>query len=63
LFLKNEKAEIICEYSRPMLADDDSAVTYCIAHAREWNTRKDNFIISGASAEDIFLCYMDIRRT
>ncbi|MBZ5856831.1 alpha/beta hydrolase [Flavihumibacter profundi] len=33
-----------------MLADIDSAVNYCIAHASEWNTRKDKFIISGASA-------------
>lgn len=33
-----------------ILADIDSAVNYCIAHAGEWNTRKDNFITSGASA-------------
>ena len=33
-----------------MLADIDSAVNYCIAHAGEWNTRKDNFITSGGSA-------------
>jgi acetyl esterase/lipase len=33
-----------------MLADIDSAVNYCIVHAGEWNTRKDNFITSGASA-------------
>ena len=33
-----------------MLSDIDSAVNYCIAHAGEWNTRKDNFITSGASA-------------
>lgn len=33
-----------------MLADIDNAVNYCIVHADKWNTRKDNFIISGASA-------------
>lgn len=33
-----------------MLADIDSAVIYCIEHARKWNTRKDNFIIHGGSA-------------
>ncbi len=33
-----------------MLADIDSAVNYCIAHATEWNTRKDGYIMSGASA-------------
>ena len=33
-----------------MLADIDSAINYCMAHAGEWNTRKDNFITSGASA-------------
>lgn len=33
-----------------MLADIDSAVNYCIAHAAEWNTRKDGFITSGHSA-------------
>jgi acetyl esterase/lipase len=33
-----------------MLADIDSAVNYCIAHAHEWNIRKDNFVISGASS-------------
>lgn len=33
-----------------MLADIDSAVNYCIAHAEEWHTRKDGFITSGHSA-------------
>ena len=33
-----------------MLADIDSAVMYCIAHANAWHTRKENFITSGTSA-------------
>ena len=33
-----------------MLADIDSAVNYCIAHAEEWHTRKDGFITCGHSA-------------
>ncbi len=33
-----------------MLADIDSAVNYCIAHADQWHTRKDGFITSGHSA-------------
>ena len=33
-----------------MLADIDSAVNYCIAHAAEWQTRKDGFITCGHSA-------------
>ncbi len=33
-----------------MLADIDSAVNYCIAHAAEWNTRTNGFITSGHSA-------------
>ncbi len=33
-----------------MLADIDSAVNYCIAHADAWHTRKDGFITSGHSA-------------
>ena len=43
-------ADSLQTHYRQMLADIDSAVNYCIAHADNWNTRKDNFIISGGSA-------------
>jgi acetyl esterase/lipase len=33
-----------------ILADIDSAVNYCMAHAAVWNTRAENFIVSGTSA-------------
>ncbi len=33
-----------------LLKDIDSAVNYCIAHAKEWNTRTSNFVIIGESA-------------
>ena len=33
-----------------ILTDIDSAVMYCIAHADEWHTRKQNFVVSGISA-------------
>lgn len=33
-----------------LLADVDSVILYCASHAKQWNTRKDNFIINGESA-------------
>jgi len=33
-----------------LLADIDSAVNFCINHAYEWSTKKENFIMSGFSA-------------
>jgi acetyl esterase/lipase len=33
-----------------LLADIDSAVTYCIQHASSWNTRRTGFVVSGTSA-------------
>ncbi|MBC7938026.1 MAG: alpha/beta hydrolase [Rhizobacter sp.] len=33
-----------------LLADIDSAIRFCIAHAAEWNTRKKDFVITGESA-------------
>ncbi len=33
-----------------LLADIDSAVRYCIAHADSWHTRKSNFVFMGTSA-------------
>lgn len=33
-----------------LLDDIDSALNYCITHARKWNTRKNGFILNGESA-------------
>lgn len=33
-----------------LLADIDSAITYCISHAEEWKTRNTKFTLSGFSA-------------
>lgn len=33
-----------------LLKDIDSAIRYCVAHAKEWNTRKTAFIMNGESA-------------
>ncbi|HVU55396.1 MAG TPA: alpha/beta hydrolase [Puia sp.] len=33
-----------------MLEDVDSVLDYCISHADEWHTRKNNFIMNGESA-------------
>ncbi len=33
-----------------LLKDIDSAIRYCIAHAKEWNTRATNFTMNGESA-------------
>lgn len=33
-----------------MLEDVDNALNYCIAHAKEWNTRKDYFVMTGVSS-------------
>jgi|SRR6218665_132135 len=33
-----------------LLADIDSVLDYCISHADEWQTRKENFILNGESA-------------
>lgn len=33
-----------------MLEDVDNALNYCIAHAKEWNTRNDRFVMTGVSS-------------
>ncbi|SHE55188.1 alpha/beta hydrolase [Pedobacter caeni] len=33
-----------------MLEDIDKALNYCIAHASQWNTRKNNFTMTGGSS-------------
>ena len=43
-------ADSISIHYPEMIADIDSAIDYCVAHAKAWNTRKNNFVMMGASA-------------
>jgi acetyl esterase/lipase len=43
-------ADSVHTHFEALLADIDSAVQYCIAHADSWHTRKSNFVFLGTSA-------------